>query len=147
MQLTKPVTPWWFWLASVLFVIWNAGGAYDYLMIHTDNPAYLAKAAEAAPEAVAYLDEMPAWRVVLWALAVWGGFAGSVLLLLRRDLAVGAYLVSLAGLGGGLLADMTVLGIADMYGGAQLVMTGAILVGAVVQLWFARFARRAGFLL
>ena len=32
--------------------------------------------------------------VALWALAVWGGVLGSVLLLLRKQLAVGVFLVS-----------------------------------------------------
>jgi ABC-type xylose transport system permease subunit len=38
------------------------------------------------------------WVIAAWAIAVWGGVLGSVLLLLRRRLAVPVFLVSLAGL-------------------------------------------------
>ena len=145
MQLTRPVTPWWFWVVGVLFVLWNAGGAYDYLMTHTGNEAYLAAAEARTPGIVARLEALPAWRIALWAAAVWGGVLGALLLVLRRGLAVPVYLVSLAALGLGLLADLTALGMADAYRG-QVPMTAAIFVLAIFQLWFARFARRAGFL-
>lgn len=51
------------------------------------------------PEQIAFINGYPAWASALWALGVWGAFAGSVLLLLLRSrFAVPAMLVALLGL-------------------------------------------------
>ena len=146
MRVTRPVTPWWFWLVAGLAVLWNLGGAADYLAFSYGHEAYVAKAREAAPEAAAFLEEMPAWRVALWAIAVWFSLAGALLLLFRRHLAVGAYLVGLVGILAGLFLDLTVLRVGALYGGLQLVMSVAVVFGAVFQVWFARRARLTGIL-
>ena len=40
------------------------------------------------PEQLEYFQGFPTWVVATWALAVWGGVGGTVLLLLRKRLAV-----------------------------------------------------------
>jgi hypothetical protein len=77
---------------GVVTLLWNAMGAYDYLMTQTRNADYLARF---TPEQVAYFTGFPAWVDGTWALAVWGGVLGSVLLLWRRRLAVPVLAVSL----------------------------------------------------
>lgn len=68
-------------------------GAYDYLMTQTRNEAYLAKFEQAQLD---YFFGFPAWVEAFWALAVWGGVLGCILLLMRKRLAVPVLLVSLA---------------------------------------------------
>ena len=46
------------------------------------------------PEQLDFFYGFPAWVVAFWALAVWGAVLGSVLLLLRKRLAVPVFLVS-----------------------------------------------------
>ena len=78
-------TPRHLWVIGIVALLWNAIGAFDYLMTQTKNAAYLSGF---PPEQLAFFYGLPAWVVAAWALAVWGGVLGSVLLLLRRRLAV-----------------------------------------------------------
>jgi hypothetical protein len=87
------VTPKPLWVFGVLALLWNGVGAFDYLMTETRNPSYMSSF---SPEQLAYFYGFPAWVIAAWALAVWGGVLGSVLLLLRRRLAVPVFGVSLA---------------------------------------------------
>jgi len=66
-------------------------GAYDYLMTETQNATYMAQFDQAQLD---YFYGFPVWFIALWAIAVWGGLAGSVLLLLRKGLAAPAFLAS-----------------------------------------------------
>ena len=70
--------PWHLWLVGILGLLWNLVGAYDYLMTQTQNLSYMSQFTP----------------VAFWALAVWGGVVGTLLLLLRKRLAVGVLLVS-----------------------------------------------------
>ena len=46
------------------------------------------------PEQLVFFYGFPTWVVAAWALAVWGGVIGSILLLLRRGEAVWVFLAS-----------------------------------------------------
>ena len=88
-------TPWHLWVVGGVTLIWNAFGCYIYTMAMTRNPAIMA---DAPPEMVAALDAAPAWSNGAWALGVWGGLAGSALLLFRNRWAFTALAVSVIGL-------------------------------------------------
>jgi hypothetical protein len=88
----KARAPWHLWVIGVIAVLWNAVGAFDYVMTETKNPAYMSAF---TPEQLAYFYAFPAWAVGTWAIAVWGGVLGAILLLLRRRIAVPVFLVSL----------------------------------------------------
>lgn len=85
-------TPWHVWVVGIIALLWNAIGAFDYLMTQTRNPSYMGAF---PPEQLAWFYGLPAWVVAAWAIAVWGGVLGSLLLLLRKRLAVPVFLVSL----------------------------------------------------
>ncbi len=88
-------TPWHLWVVGVVSLLWNMGGAYDYLMTQLGNEAYLSMLNDAQR---AMLDARPAWFDAVWALGVWGSVAGSVLILLRSRWAVAAFALSFIGL-------------------------------------------------
>jgi hypothetical protein len=79
------------WVIGVLALLWNAMGAFDYLMTQTRNESYMGNF---TPEQLEYFYGFPTWVVAFWALAVWGGVLGTILLLMRKRLAVGVFLVS-----------------------------------------------------
>ena len=87
---TKP--PVWFWIVAVVALLWNALGIMAYLM-----RAYMTDEALAAlpQEQQVYLQNQPAWYIGVFALAVFGGTLGSLLLLLRKALAYLVFVVSL----------------------------------------------------
>ena len=77
-------TPRHFWIVAILAVLWSAMGCYDYLMTQTRNEAYVSNF---TPEQLEFFYGFPTWVVAAWAIAVWGEFAGALLLLLKRGLA------------------------------------------------------------
>lgn len=93
-------TPVHLWIVGILATLWNAFGCYDYVMTKTRNMDYLANAMPgvSAEEMLAYMDSFPLYAQIGWALGVWGGLLGSVLLLMRSRWAVHAFAVSLLGI-------------------------------------------------
>ena len=143
----RPRVPWWHWLVGVLGVLWSLGGAYDYLMTQTRNADYLARIPDPLME---HFLAMPTWLEAFWAIAVWGGLAGWVLVLLRSRFAVPLFLASLVAMvinfgwslvDGGLALQAEHMGAAAAYG-----FTGLIVAGAVFALWYARRMRARGVL-
>jgi hypothetical protein len=80
-------TPWHLWLIGVVALVWSAMGAMDYVMTQTRNEAYMSAF---TPEQLSFFYGIPAW-----AIAVWGGVLGALLLLIRRRHAVWVFLASL----------------------------------------------------
>ncbi len=87
-------TPWHLWIVGGLALLWNAMGAFDYSMTQSRNAAYMASF---TPEQLAFFYGMPRLVVSAWAVGVFGGLAGTLLLLLRRRLAVWLLLASVLG--------------------------------------------------
>jgi hypothetical protein len=88
-------TPAHLWIVGAVSTLWNAFGAFDYVMTQTRNEAYLANFTEAQR---AYFDSFPGWADAAWAFGVWGALLGSLLLLLRSGYAVLSFGLSLAGM-------------------------------------------------
>lgn len=87
------------WIVGVLALLWNAFGALDYTMSRMRDEAYFRKMMpDTDPAAIlAYIDAMPAWASAGWALGVWGGLIGALLLLARSRHAVTLFVLSLLG--------------------------------------------------
>lgn len=83
------------WIVGVLGTLWNAFGAFDYVMTQTENEAYLS---QFTAEERAFFESFPGWMEAFWALGVWGALIGSLLLLARSRYAVHAFGLSLVGI-------------------------------------------------
>lgn len=81
---TGAKTPWHLWGVGIVSLLWNGFGCFDFTMTATRNEAYLSSY---PAEMLDYWFAMPMWIWALWVIGVFGGFAGSVMLLLRRKLA------------------------------------------------------------
>jgi hypothetical protein len=88
---TEVRTPWHLWVVGVLAFLWNAVGAFNYLMTQTENEGYMESF---TPEQLEFFYGFPTWLVAFWALAVWGGVLGTILLLLRKRWAAPVFLAS-----------------------------------------------------
>ncbi|NJC04326.1 hypothetical protein GGQ97_000119 [Sphingomonas kaistensis] len=71
-----------YWIGAVLSTLWMALGCTMYLIEVTLDPATL------APDVRAMTEAIPEWMWAAFALSVWVGLAGAIMLLLRRRLAV-----------------------------------------------------------
>lgn len=136
--------PWHLWLIGVLSLLWNCGGAFDYVMTETRNATYLSAF---TPEQLAYFQAFPKWAVATWAISVWGGVFGSFLLLLRSLWAVPVLGVSLASMAPTFFYNYVLShGYRVMGGAGALAFTGAIVLVGVGLLLYARKLRQNGVL-
>src|SRR3954447_5055151 len=137
-------TPTHLWIVGILALLWNAFGCFDYFMTQTGNQAYLSNM---PADAVAYTNALPAWLTAFWALGVWGGLAGAVLLLMRSRYSVWAFGVSLIGAVVGLGYQMFMTQMpASMTDGMMGMIPWVIIAIAAFQLWYARGAEKKGLL-
>ena len=83
--------PWHLWLIGIVGCLWSAMGAMDYVMTQTRNESYLSGF---TPEQLEFFFGFPTWVDAAWAIAVWGGVIGTILLLLRKGIAVWVLLAS-----------------------------------------------------
>lgn len=90
MTTTKPTL--WFWVISVIALIWNGLGVDQYL-----GQAYQTERwkSQLTADQIEIANNVPAWYTGLFAIAVFGGLLGCILLLLRKKLAYTVFLVSL----------------------------------------------------
>jgi hypothetical protein len=137
-------TPRHLWIVGALATLWNALGCVDYLMTQTQNEAWLARYTDPMR---AYFDSFPLWMEAVWALGVWGGLAGSLLLLARSRHAVTAFAVSLAGLAVSTLYHYVLSSpLEEMTSGKMVAMNVAFWVVAIGLLLYALKMRRKGVL-
>jgi hypothetical protein len=85
--------PWWFWLISGVALVWNLMGVGAYL---NDARMSDAKLVETYGEILGQATiAQPAWVTAAYALAVFGGALGCLLLLFRKRIAIWPLIVSL----------------------------------------------------
>lgn len=128
---------WSFWLIAALFLLWNSLGV----------SAYFAEMYPASLQDEAYramVESRPAWATSAFAIAVWGGVLGCLLLLLRKSAAFYVFVASLIGV---IVQMAWNLGIAEStmsYGPAQIAMTVMIPAISVFLVWYSKFASGKG---
>lgn len=132
--------PWHLWVVGIVTLLFNAMGILSYMATKLGKLAEMGM----TPEQIAFMDSYPAWANALWALGVWGAFAGSVLLLLRSRLAVPAMLVALLGLAGTTVYHYALIELPAAMQAPALDV--AIWVVTVFLLVYARTMRGAGVL-
>lgn len=85
--------PWHLVPVGILALLWHAAGALDYLLTQIRFEPYTG---QVPAEWLAYFDAMPAWVTAAWAIGVWIGLLGAVLLLMREHWAPLALAASFA---------------------------------------------------
>jgi len=130
----------WYWLGATAALVFMAVAVAGYLLDVTSDPEKLPLDQRVLMEA------RPTWAMAAYAIAVWAGLAGTVLLLLRRKLAQPLLLVSLAA------AVVTFLPYAIIPGVRDNISTNDVAVAIVVLaitwtiFWFARHSAQRGWL-
>jgi len=83
---------WSFWLIGAVALIWNVLGVVNFFV--QMNPDMLAAYRESER---AIIEGRPAWATAAFAVAVFGGALGCLLLLLRKSVAYYLFIASLLG--------------------------------------------------
>ena len=124
---------WSFWVIGAVAFTWNAMGVVNYFMQMNPEVLELYRESERA-----IIDGRPAWVTGAFAIAVFGGTLGSLLLLLRKSAATYLFIASLLGVIGTMIHTLGV-GVEFRLGE----MLGIILMPLVVAaflIWYSRLA-------
>ncbi|MDT0558691.1 hypothetical protein RM697_08535 [Ichthyenterobacterium sp. W332] len=89
MSTSKP--PIWYWILSIIALLWNALGVMNYIQQAYRTEGFLE---QVTTEQLAILDSRPAWATAVFAIAVFTGLLGSLLLLLRKKVATPILIIS-----------------------------------------------------
>jgi hypothetical protein len=140
---TAPRSPAWLWAASAAGLLWNLYGTYQYVGTFTPAGQAAMTAGLTPAQAAVYLS-LPAWIGVVFAIGVFGGLIGSVLLALRRRVARPVFAASFVGYGL-LFAGDAFLGVFAAKP-SQLAILLVVVAVAAALLWTSHFAGRRGLL-
>ena len=89
---TSQKPPIWFWVVSVIALLWNLMGVYNYLYQAFNQLVILANLNQVQREV---FEGIPAWATAAFAIAVFAGAIGSIGLLLRKKWARPLFIISL----------------------------------------------------
>ena len=126
-----------FWGISSIALVWNLMGVFNYL----DQAFMTDKVLETLPkeQQILYLD-VPAWVTAAFAIAVFSGTLGSLLLLLKKKIASTFFIISFLGIMGqmsyGLLIDQN----SDSFGPMGIAMPIIIIAFGGYLIWYSRKA-------
>ncbi len=128
-------TPVHLWIVGGLSLLWHLMGVFDYLATQLQLEFYMSQFTEAQLD---YFYGFPAWAVAGWAFGVWGAFAGSIGLLLRRAWARWAFVASIAGMAISSLYTLVLSdGLALMGGPGALAFTVIVWIVAIFLLVYS----------
>ncbi len=136
--------PAWFWVVSVLALLWEAIGCFAYLRDVSMTAADMA----ALPAGQRQLYEaMPPWLAAVYAVAVWVGLSGAIMLLMRRAWARPFFVVSLIACLIQFGYTFFVLKAAEVVGPSAAYPLPVAIIGiAALLVWFSTMAARRGWL-
>jgi len=124
-----------FWVISVLALLWNLIGVFAYL-----GQAYMPEALrDQIPEnQLTFMNNTPAWVTAAFAIAVFGGFFGSLLLLFRKKFANTLFLLSLLGVIAQLVYNFVIANGMEVFGTTGLIQPIITLVVSIFLLMYSR---------
>lgn len=92
---TRQGRPWHLWLIGIVGLLWSVMGVVSFVLTQMNVEAVMSGF---PPQQREYFLSFPLWAVACWAIGVFGGVAGCVLLLLKNRLAVHALFASMLGM-------------------------------------------------
>lgn len=139
----KVGVPTWFWVVAGLAALWEALGCYMYVTQVTMSAEQLAQMPQAQQD---IWNAMPGWATAAYAVAVWGGLAGAVGLLMRRSWAKPFFALSLLGIAVQFGWVFLATDIMTTVGASSLGFPLFIFLVALFLLWFSGRAQKRGWL-
>ena len=133
---------WSFWVISAVALIWNAMGIINFFV--QMNPDMLDAYRESER---AIVDGRPLWATGAFAIAVFGGAFGGLLLLLRKSAAFYLFIASLAGVIVTMTHTLGIFGPRIDFSLAE--MLGIILMPLVVAaflIWYSKYTQGKGWI-
>jgi hypothetical protein len=133
---------WSFWAIGAVALVWNVMGVMNYFMQMN------ADALASFPESHrAIIASRPAWATGGFAIAVFGGALGCLLLLFRKSAAIYLFIASLLGVIVAMTHTLGIAGSASNFSPFEIVMMILMpLAVAAFLIWYSKQAERKGWI-
>jgi hypothetical protein len=130
----KPPTS--FYIIGVVFLVWNVIGFMFYLQQAMMTPETVPAGVDATM--LAFMEATPVWATAAYAIAVNVGMLASIMLLMRKSIAMPLYVVSLAG---ALVLDFDSFVLRDVvaiWGNGAFILPSVVIIIGIIEIWYAR---------
>ena len=133
---------WSFWVISAIALIWNVMGIMNYFaQMNADMVASMPETHRAI------IEGRPAWATGGFAIAVFGGALGCVLLLVRKSAAYYVFIASLLGVIGTMIHTLGIGSSTIDFSSFEIFMMVLMpLVVAAFLIWYAKQAKSKGWI-
>ena len=134
MSETKNKIPKGFWIVGIVALLWNLMGVASYL-----QQAYMTDETLAAlpAEQQALYENIPAWVTGAFALAVFGGLLGSILLLMKKKLATVVFIISLISVLAQMSYNFFMTNAIEVMGAMAIFMPILVIVISIFLVWYS----------
>jgi hypothetical protein len=125
-----------FYIIGAVFLVWNVIGFMFYLQHAMMTPENVPEGVDVAM--LAFMEATPVWATSAYAIAVNVGMIASVLLLMRKSVAMPLFVVSLIG---ALILDFDSFVLRDVvaiWGGGAFIVPSAVIIVGVIEIWYSR---------
>lgn len=149
----RAAAPGWFKFLAIIGLLWNILGVLSYLFYTAlIDKMMTPEVLDAMPEAdranveaqLELLASTPAWATGAYAIAVFGGLLGCILMLMRRNLAVPVLGLSLGGVLVQNFHNIVLAKSMDVLGPTSLILPTVVLLFAILLLFAAIKAKNEG---
>lgn len=144
MEQVSTKIPVWFWIVSIIFLLWNIMGVLSFLM-----HAFISEEAIAAlpSNERALYTEYPAWTTIVFAIAVFAGLLGAIGLVLKKKWSKMVFIISLMAIIPQMIHNVFFTSSIEVYGAAQAAtMPAMVVVFGLFLVWFSMFGIKKGWL-
>ena len=144
MENGKVKIPTWFWVVTIIFLLWNIMGVLSFFA-HT----FITEEALAnlPAEERALYAEYPIWITIVFAVAVFAGLLGCIGLLLKKKWSKPVFIISLCAIILQMAHNVFFTTSIEVYGMVQAVtMPILVVVFGVFLVWFSGFAIKKNWL-
>ena len=132
-----------FWIIGLVSLIWNLMGVFQYL-----QQAYMTDSFKEmyTEEQLNMITDSPSWATAAFAIAVFAGAIGSLLLLLRKKIAKSVLILSLMGVLVQMYHNFFVIDSMAIYGPGAIAMPIMVIGFAIFLIWYADYATKKGWM-
>ncbi len=132
-----------YWIVAIIALVWNGFGVLNYI-----GQAYLTDETKAAmTEAqIELIENRPAWATAAFAIAVFAGALGALVMFFRKKLAYFLFVLSLLGVVVQMVSDVFMNGDMVDFGPAEISLTIVIPVFGIFLVWYSKNSISKGWL-
>jgi len=134
MTTSSTKTPTWFWVISILALIWNLLGIMGFFANVNLSPEALAQFSEAEQE---IYRTTPIWVNIAFGTAVFAGAIGSLGLALRKQWAKPILILSLIGVLVQMFHAFFIVNGIEVYGIERMIMPMVVTLISILLVWLA----------